>query len=169
MLTLQCIRSVMDLNQFQRINVLSLPIYEASQPPDSWPPRFFLHNHHHVIFAEYSAERKVVTLYDSLGRSGFLFYEPFYANHIAIRHFFGTRVLQRSPRSRVCAYHAVIFSFGYFSPEPEYRISRYFPSLLRRAQRIISERGKNFDAIASGLSTSKGLKILPLGHLRGNR
>ena len=158
----QRIRRVMDLKQFERINVFSLPVFEVSYPPVKWPSRFFLHNQHHVIFVEYSAPKKVATLYDSLGRSNFPFCKPFHALRIALRHFFRTRVLQSNPFSRVCAYHAVIFSLGFFCPDPEYKIRLLFTLLLRRVGDIIKSAGKNkFVAVENGLSTG-ALTLLPI-------
>lgn len=152
----------MDLEQFKRIDAFSLPIFEVSYPPVKWPPRFFLHNHHHVIFVEYSNKKKVATLYDSLGRSGFPFSQPFHARRIAVRHFFGTRVLQRNPFSRVCAYHAVIFSWGFFCPDSEFKIRLLFLLLLGQVEDIIKRAGKNKLVAVENQLSAEGLALLPI-------
>ena len=119
----------MNLEQFRRINVLSLPVISVGNPPQTWPRVFFLHSHDHVIYVEKVGPLKV-ELYDSLGRSAPCFERALEPNEVT--HHFGTRILQRSYRSQVCAIHAVLFSLGLYCTDPDYKIRAFvLPCLVR--------------------------------------
>ena len=122
----------MDLDQFRRINVLGLPLINIANPPlasSAWPRAFFLHNNHHVIYCEKLSGSRIV-FFDSLGRSSPCFDRAVHPH--LVQHYFGTRMLQRTYRSEVCAIHAVLFSLGFYCIEPDYKMKAFvLPTLIR--------------------------------------
>ena len=126
----------MDIRQFARINVLNLPVLQVGSRRD-WPQRFFLYSDYHIIYVRRGLPGWFI-LYDSGGMSTPDFtrcFAPPYKVQFGIAY-----PLQRSLTSRTCAYHAVVFSLGYYSLAHDFDLEYVLGPELERLRHHIHGR-----------------------------